>query len=40
LKTVKRNLISVAKNLQVSFGLTVVNEVMGIRVLILVWVGV
>jgi hypothetical protein len=40
LQTVKRSIISVAQNSQLSFGLTIVNDVMGIGVLSWLWVSV
>jgi hypothetical protein len=40
LQIVKKNIISVAQNLQLSFGLTIVNDVMRIGVLSWVWVSV
>jgi hypothetical protein len=40
LQIVKNNMISVAQNLQLSLGLTIVNYVMGTGVLSRVWVSV
>jgi len=39
LKTVIKNITSVGKNSQILFGWTIVKEVMGLGVLILVWLG-
>jgi len=36
----KKNILSVAQNLQITFGLTIVNEIMRLGVLSVVWVGV